>query len=371
MPAQRLEPLRAARLHHQRTAPDVDALVRGSIGLHSTDYATPYLSARARIPDLDPGALFARLQAADGLVRVNAMRNTVHVVHTDDLPMIFAATGAPVGAVGRRALKALPDPEIDRGVAALTDALADGPRSSAELKAALPALAGDLRAWLQVAMGRGEVLRADAPHPRSNRSRYARTRDRVPGFVPMDVGEARRQLLLRAVASFGPLTVDDLAWWLPAPKGEVVRALASARDLAKVEAEGQTWWCAAALRDAPAPPREAAGAWALPYEDAFLKASRDRTAWLAPGLQPVLFPYSVAHWHPPAGADPGPGPHKGPNVTGEARPSVWWGGRAVGRWEERDGGVVHEVHADVGAEGRAAIDREVGSVAAFLRRSGL
>ena len=53
-------------------------------------------------------------------------------------------------------------------------------------------------------MGRGEVLRADAPHARSNRNRYARTRDRVPGFERVDPTEARRQLLRKAAEGFGP-----------------------------------------------------------------------------------------------------------------------------------------------------------------------
>lgn len=370
MPPQLLERLRAARLHHQRTAPDLDTLVRGSIALHSTDHATPHLSARARIQGFDPAVLHARLQTADGLVRVNAMRNTVHVVHTDDLPMIFAATGAAVAAVGRRDLRSLSDDDVERGVDQVCEAL-DRAKTSQELKASLPAHAGNLRSWLQIAMGRGQVLRADTPHLRSNRNRYARTRDRVPGFQPMAVDEARRQLLLRAVATFGPLTVEDLAWWLPAPKGEVQRALASARDLTKLEVEGQTWWVSTSLMDAAAPKREDAGAWALPYEDAFWKSVYDRGAWMAPGLKPVLFPFNVAHWRPPAGVDPGPGPHKGANVSGEVRPSLWWAGRAVGRWEEDESGVVYEIHADIGADGRAAVEREVEAVAEFLRRSGL
>ena len=103
MSSAHLERLRAARLHQQRTADSVDALLEASIGLHSTDYATPYLSARVRISGFDAPALYARLEAADGLVRVNAMRTTVHVVRADDLPMIFGATGAATAAIGRRA----------------------------------------------------------------------------------------------------------------------------------------------------------------------------------------------------------------------------------------------------------------------------
>lgn len=372
----RLERLRAARLHLQRSASDLDALVQGTIGLHSTDYATPYLSARARIPGFEAPSLFGRLNGGGGLFRINAMRNTVHVVHGSDLPMILAATGRAVGAVGRRSpgLKPLSEAAIAAGIDALLGALASGPLGNAELKAALPAQAEHLRYWLIAAMGTGEVLRADAPHARSNRTRYALARTWVPGFRPgeLPVEEARRALLLRAVHTFGPLGVEDLAWWLPAPKGEVARALASAGpELARLDADGQTFWYPAALADVAAPPREAHGAWLLPYEDALLKGYQDRSWCLAPGLREVLFPFAVPHWCPPDGDGPGPGPHKGANVSGEARPSIWWGGTAVGRWEERDGGVVWQLHAAIGAEGRAEVAAEIDRLARFLQESGL
>lgn len=373
---ERLERLRAARLHQQRQAPDLDALVQASIGLHSTDYASPYLSAWARLPDFEAASLFQRLNRGDGLVRLNCMRNTVHVVHVRDLPMIAAATGAPVSATGRKApgLKALSDREIDAGVEALCAVLSDGPLGNNELKAALPGQAEHLRSWLLVAMGRGEVIRAEAAHARSNRTRYALARQWVEGFAPgaLSAEEARKALLLRAVRAYGPLTIDDLAWWLPAPKGEVQRALASAGpELASLEVDGRTFWFPAALEDGPAPPREEHGSWLLPYEDPLLKGYFDRSWCLAPGLKEVIFPFKVEHWHPPDALAPPPGPHKGPNVSGEARPSIWWAGRVVGRWEEAEEGVVWQLHADIGAEGRARIEASLQRLSDFLKESGL
>ena len=366
-----LERLRAARLHAQRTPADLDALVRGSLALHSTDYWSPYLSAWARIPDFNPTDLRSRLNEGRGLVRLNCLRNTVHVVHTADLPLLLAATGAAVGSVGRRGpgLKGLSEPAVRRGLDALCGALADGPLGVNELKAARPELAADLRSWLMVAMGEGLILRADAAHARSNRTRYALTGAWVKGFQPSDLpaGEARRQLLVSALRAFGPITVADLAWWLPAPKGEVQRALASLGPRVQtLDAEGETWHFDAELPDREAPPREQAGAWLLPYEDGLLKAYLDRSWLMAPGLRDVIFPFSVSHWRPPDGVSPGPGPHKGVNVSGEARPSVWWGGRVVGRWEEAPTGPVWQLHADVGAEAGDAIKREVQRLRRFL-----
>jgi hypothetical protein len=365
-----LERLRAARLHAQWTFPDLDALVRGSIGLHSTDYATPYLSARARLPGFAPADLFRRLSTAHGLVRVNAFRNTVHVVHVDDLPAVLAATGAAVAQVGRKqpGLAPLSDAAFEAGLAAVAAALAGGPRTTEQLKAALPAQAADLRFWLLAAMGRGTVIRADAANPRSNRTRYAAVSSWVPGFRP-DVRpavEVRRELLGRAVRTFGPTTVEDLAWWLPAPKGEVTRALAATPGLASVAVDGRTWWYERELADREPPPRERHGVWLLPYEDALLKGYLDRSWLLAPGLREVVFPSHPTHWRPPDGVSPGPGPHRGINASGEARPTVWWRGRVVGRWEQEDGRVVWQLHADLDPTARAAVADEVARLERFL-----
>lgn len=369
-PAQRLERLRAARLHAQRAFPDVDALVRGSIALHSTDYATPYLSAHARVPGVDPAALFRRLRTGDGLVRINAFRNTVHVVHVDDLPLVLAATGAAVAQVGRKmpGLQSLPEEALADGVSALVDALGSGPKTTEELKALLPAQAADSRWWLLLAMGRGAVIRADAANPRTNRARYTALRSWVPGFRPDErpAAEVRAEVLRRAVHTFGPLTVADLAWWLPATKGEVQRALAGAGDLASLHVDGATYWFAAALADVDAPPREAHGAWLLPYEDALLKGTLDRAAWFAPGLLPVVFARHPSHWRPPDGQDPGPGPHGGVNTSGEARPSIWWQGRVIGRWEQEAGRVVWQLHGPAEPAARRAVEAAIAPVERFL-----
>lgn len=367
-----LERLRDARLARQRRAEDVDSLVRDSIGLHSTDYWSPYLSAWARIPGFAPATLLERLNRGQGLARVNSFRNTVHVVLAEDLALIQRATGESVAKAGRGGPgpKGCSDAEIARGLARIEAALEGGPLDNAGIKAQVPELAENLRYWLLVAMGRGNVLRADTAHARSNRARYALTRQWIAGWAPspLSVEEARRELLIRAVRAFGPVTDEDLSWWLPATKTEVRAALRSMGDEGrKIEEAGRCWWYAADLADAPAPGREAQGAWLLPYEDGLLKGYRDRDWLLAPGLREVLFPYSIAHWHPPDGADPGPGPHKGVNVSGEARPSVWWGGRVVGRWELGEGGPVWQVHAQVGGGAEEAIAGEIGRLGRFTR----
>jgi hypothetical protein len=54
------------------------------VGLHATDPATPYLSRGARLPGVTVADLYQRRM----LVKHLAMRRTLWMVRTEDLPLI-------------------------------------------------------------------------------------------------------------------------------------------------------------------------------------------------------------------------------------------------------------------------------------------
>ena len=55
------------------------------------------------------------------------------------------------------------------------------------------------------------------------------------------------------------------------------------------------------------------------------------------------------------------------DTNGNAGPTVWWDGRVVGGWAQRqDGEVVVRLLEDVGADASAAVEAEVEAVAAWL-----
>ena len=93
---------RLGRRHHlARPARSPDDVAEGIVGLHSSDPATVYLSARARVAGFAPTDLEDALYEHRSLVRMLGMRRTMFVVPRDVAGVMDAACTkalAPGGA---------------------------------------------------------------------------------------------------------------------------------------------------------------------------------------------------------------------------------------------------------------------------------
>jgi len=304
--------------------------------------------------------VFAALNSGDRLVRLNAFRNTVHVVHRDHLALVLRVTGPRLEKVAwtQPAVRELPRPQVEALVDALVASVQDEPLRMRDIKKAAPQLGDLARVALILAFSRGAVVRATASHARSNSTAYAPLDRWVGGFRPSDLSaeQALDELVRRYVGVFGPVTVDDVAWWVPCSKTEARRALG---DLPRVELDGRTHFLAQgdlATATGLRPPAELEVRF-LPYEDHFAKAYVHRSWFLDDELKPVLFPRLAKHAWPPECVPPPP-THKGVNQSGEIRPSIWVDGRIVGRWEmERQGRALRVIHAVLGEQPRAVAER--------------
>ncbi len=65
-------------------------LIKKHLGLHSTDYLTPYFSLWARIENFDPAQLFDDLNQKQAF-RIWAFRGTLFVVHQENLKIVLGA----------------------------------------------------------------------------------------------------------------------------------------------------------------------------------------------------------------------------------------------------------------------------------------
>ena len=182
-------PTTQIRLNHLRkqflcpeSNPDFYSIAKWHLGLHSTDYWSPYLSVFARSGDYDAEQMYQALNQGAQLARIHAFRGAVHIVHQDNLSLILAATGPRLYRMARKSksLRTLSDHQVETLLNQFLAALEETPLRMRELKQALPTLAPMMRPLLYLGMATGKVVRAHTPHARSTLSSYALMKQRFP-----------------------------------------------------------------------------------------------------------------------------------------------------------------------------------------------
>jgi hypothetical protein len=356
-------------VRHHLAAPassafSVEEVARDLVGLHSSDPASVFLSARARLLPFAVADLEDALYERRSLLRMLAMRRTMFVVPLDLAPVLQAAcTNALVGAEHRRLVSML----IEAGVA--TDVEAWIIRVEGETIAALrsageplPAarltkLVPDLALQFKTAVGKsyegtvgvstrllfllstkGRIARGRPLGSWvSSQYRWAPMEDWVGPLPELPAAAARAELVRRWLRAYGPGTLDDIAWWTKWTKADVRSALAA---VGAVEVTTDTG-------DEPAAP-----AWVLAEDlEDTPPVGGAATIALLPSLDPTIMGWRHRTWYLSA--------HRGAlfDRNGNAGPTVWVGGRAVGAWSQRAGGeVVTRLLEDVSARDRRRVD---------------
>lgn len=337
-------------------------------GLHSSDAASVYLSARARVKSFDVADLEAALYADRTLVRVLGMRRTMFVVPVGLAPVVHAACTRTLarrerartvafvegGGVARDGARWLARVE-SQTLALLRE---KGEATAVELRREIP----ELRRQIPVGAGTkwegtigastrvlfllandGKIVRTK---PRgswlSTQYRWAPAEAWLPGggIDSMDACTARVELVRRWLRSFGPGTVADLKWWTGWTVAQTRAALAAA-GACEVDLDGAPGY--------------------LAEDDAErVRAPRPRAA-LLPSLDPTVMGWAERDWYL--------GAHRTAlfDRNGNAGPTVWWGGKVIGGWAQRsEGAVVFRLLEDCGREARAAVAAEADGLARWL-----
>ncbi|HEY8526625.1 MAG TPA: winged helix DNA-binding domain-containing protein [Acidimicrobiales bacterium] len=361
---------RLVRRHHLAPgaqAADVVAATRNVVALHSSDPASVYLAARARVRDADVPAVERALYEDRTVVRMLGMRRTLFVVPSELVPVVHAACTRAIAAKERKRLAGFVESggTAEDGEAwiarlepiALAAVAERGEALAAELSRTVPELgekivlgAGTKWATTVSAGSRMLFLLAAAGHLvrsrpagqwTSSQYRWAPVAAWFPGGVDeLETDAAQAELARRYLAAFGPATLEDLAWWTGWTKREAKRALAAVGAV-EVDLGGATGHV-------------------LPDDLDDEPASEPGVA-LLPALDPTVMGWTGRDWylgdHRPALFD----------RSGNAGPTVWWDGRVVGGWGQRpDGEVVVRLLEDVGSEAVTAAEREAERLTAWL-----
>lgn len=350
---------RLARRHHlTRDAKAADAVevAASLVGLHSSDPATVFLAAMARMREPSIAAVETSLYDERALVRIHGMRRTMWVFPAELAAVVQAACTDGIALRERRRLeKLLADSGIPDGSGWFEDVAretlaalsAHGEAAGAELSRAVPRLrtglnygagkwGGEQPATSRVLFQLAAERRIIRGRPRgswtSSQYRWVRFDSWLPGgLAEWAVEAAQVELARRWLAAFGPATVADLKWWTGWTLGETRRALVGTGAV-EVELEGGTLGLALA-------------------DDLEPVATPDPWVALLPGLDPTAMGWKERDWYL--------GEH-GPllfDSSGNVGPTLWSDGRIVGGWAQRKSGeVVYRLLEDIGADVVAALD---------------
>jgi hypothetical protein len=359
---------RLGRRHHLATpADDVVALADALCGLHSSDPATVYLSARARMRAFETAGLDRALYDERSLVRMLGMRRTLFVVSRRFAAVMDAACTKALGPAERRRLvKLLEDQGIARDGPSWLERVMDhtmaalsaiGEATANELREVVPELQekltfGEGKRWggttgvstriLFLLATEGAIVRGRPLGTwLSSQYRWAPTAGWLGEPLPeLDPDEARIELARRWLATFGPGTFDDFKWWTGWGVTQTRRILSAAGAIEVSVAGGPGYVLADDVAEVSAP-----HPWVT----------------LLPSLDPTVMGWKAREWYL--------GPHAPAlfDRNGNAGPTVWCDGRVVGGWSQRpDGEVIVGLLEDIGAEASSAIDDAAADLSAWF-----
>jgi hypothetical protein len=206
-------------LRDDALATDVVQVARDVVGLHGTSAPNPYLQLQLRVSGFERSMLDRELYERRTLVRVRCMRGTLFVLPVNLLPIAWAATRSRVldASTAYLASQGLTGRSYELWAGRIEALLAGRALSATEVRSALQAGQDvPVPAVLNQMCDEGRLLR-DRPVAgwRDARNTYRRFSEALP-HVRLDgcrPAEATTQLVERYVARYGPVTLEDIAWW--------------------------------------------------------------------------------------------------------------------------------------------------------------
>jgi len=326
-----IQKIRYYHLHKQnllQKAPpgDYAKLLQQHLGLHSTDYLTPYLSLWARVRDFDPGALFNDLNHPLNAIRVRAFRGTLFVVHRESLSYLMAAARIFQASTLQNFERFLAKSGLD--FAAIEQAVVNllshkNEFTVHELKKQLDhrLIGKGFTTVLRYMEFKGVLVRTSHRYLMDRVIRYGLMEEWFPGvdFQGLDADEAFQKLILKYLHQFGPVCLDDLSWWLPVTKTLARNTLKQlAAEITSFHFNDRDYFMTKEdyhrLEEFDCPEAQQPIINFLPYEDHFPKAYLVRNWFLSQDTAPLVHKSGVI-------------------FRGQIFPSIWLNGEIIGNWQ--------------------------------------
>ena len=317
--------LHKQNLLHRAAANDYRKILKNHIALHSTDYTTPYLSLWARVRDFEPRKLLDDLNEKRA-VRLRAFRGTVFVVDVESVTETIKASELYMPERLRDAIKQAGKLGIDLDLIEkrVHSMLAGGnalPTKTIKTNLNMPFEEPQFLIARRYLEFKAILTRTGQRYITDPVITYALMEERFPEIDLKSISPeaALDAIMLQYITLFGPVTIDDIAWYFPLSKTKARESLTRIEkhivyfDLFEkqyiMEKEDHR-----ELLEYQPPPTDRPVITFLPYEDHFPKAYKHRDWYITAETTPMLF-------------------HTGKIDWGQLRPSVWLDGEIVGRWE--------------------------------------
>jgi hypothetical protein len=246
----RLTRARAQRLTGDR-ARDVATVVHDLVGMQSQDIRAARLALRPRTTGIDAAAVTKACNDDRTVVRIWAMRSTLHMVAAEDVSWIVGLLGPVFAAADqrRRLQLGLDDAMLKKAVPLLRKIVADaGPLTRADLvrRLAEQGVSVDPKSQapahlIGYAAMTGLICRG--PDVDKDEPTYVLIEDWAGKQRELDAEASLAELTRRYVASRGPATPQDFAKWsgLPAKQARQGFEIIGA-ELTEVDAAGAPAW---------------------------------------------------------------------------------------------------------------------------------
>jgi hypothetical protein len=280
----------------ERAGPDELVAVAARIcGLHAQVMSSAELTLWARIDGLRPGAPADALWEQRSLVKLWAMRGTLHLLPASELGTWLAALGTYDHYRKGAWLRGfgVTSEGLDRLVEAIGEALDGEPLTRAELGAEVaritrsPEMAerieGSWGSFLKPASFQGRLCFGPSA---SQKVRFTAPDAWVPGGAVPDANpdEALREITRRYLGAFAPATREDLArWWAVSPARARAMLSALGDEAVEVDVDGSAGWMLETHATEAARSKPANVARLLPgFDQWVIGASRSAPALLDP-----------------------------------------------------------------------------------------
>jgi hypothetical protein len=265
--------------HHllDRTAKDLVTICRDVCGVQAQIMSAAQLQLWARNPAITPAMVNDALWQKRSLVKTTLMRQTLHLVPSDEFPLYVAAQRkARISAVLRVMARVKITPDEAEGLSSLILKVLDaGPATHRAIAAAVrPKVSKRVRAWMdriwsivRLPIAEGQICYG---YGEGNQSTFIRTDHWLTGQKPVDENYAQKELFRKYLSAYGPATIKDFAHWAGISMVDA-RALRPLLDAETVEQNGLLL-LRKDLKSLTSAPSGESSVHLLPYFDVYLLA---------------------------------------------------------------------------------------------------